>query len=142
MTSINDCYSPHTGEHIATNDPADWVGRAGTPAPVYDAQTQGCFWRDSAWVVEDVVPEPTPVPEMVSRAQGKAALIQADLWAGVLSFVESIADPKTKALAEVALNDTTDWRRDSPFLNEAAAALGLLPGDLDGLFIVAAGIQL
>lgn len=139
--ATNDCYSPHTGEHIITNNPADWMGRAGVAAPAYDSIGQGCFWRAGKWVVEDVEPA-VQVPEIVSRAQGKAALIQAGLWDGVLSFVDGIADPIQRALAEVALNDTTEWRRDSPFLNEAAAALGLLPGDLDGLFIVAAGIQL
>lgn len=139
--ATNDCYSPHTGEHIITNNPADWMGRAGVAAPTYDSIGQGCFWRAGKWVVEDVEPV-VQVPEIVSRTQGKAALIQAGLWAGVLAHVESIADPTAKALADVALNDTTEWRRDSAFLNEAATALGLLPGDLDGLFIVAAGIQL
>ena len=58
MPEINDAYSPHTGEHIRTDDPADWMGRAGTPAPNYNQQTQACFWRDDAWAVVDVVPEP------------------------------------------------------------------------------------
>lgn len=87
-------------------------------------------------------PAPAPVPSQVTRAQGKAALINAGLWANVVSYVESIADPTEKALAEVALNDTTHWRRDSPFLNEAATALGLSSGDLDDLFRDAAQIVL
>lgn len=139
---MNNIYSPHTGEHIVTENPADWMGRADSDAPVYDPTSQGCFYRNGAWVVEDVVPEPAPVPEQVSRAQGKAALIQAGLWAAVELFVDGIVDPTEKALALVALNDTTHWQRSSPFLNQAAGAIGLTPGQLDALFINAAQIEL
>lgn len=89
-----------------------------------------------------IIPTDPMVPMLVSRAQGKAALIQSGLWPQVLSYVESITDPTAKALAEVALNDTTEWRRDSPFLTEAATAIGLTQADLDQLFISAAEIQL
>lgn len=82
------------------------------------------------------------VPQQVTRAQGKAALIQASLWQAVLDYVDGITDPTEKALADVALNDTTHWQRTSPFLNEAAAALGLTNEQLDDLFRQAAEIQL
>ena len=86
-------------------------------------------------------PTPAPtVPQFVSRAQGKAALIAAGLWPAVLAYVNAIADPTDKALAEVALNDTQDWRRDSLFLNSAASALGLTGAQLDQLFVDASGI--
>lgn len=87
-------------------------------------------------------PGPEPVPQQVARAQGKAALIQAGLWDAVLEYVDSIADPTEKALALVALNDTTHWQRASPFLNEAASSLGLTEQQLDDLFIQAATIEL
>lgn len=86
-------------------------------------------------------PTPAPtVPQFVSRAQGKAALIAAGLWPSVLAYVNAIADPTDKALAEVALNDTQEWRRDSIFLGSCASALGLTEAQLDQLFIDAAGI--
>jgi hypothetical protein len=78
----------------------------------------------------------------VTRAQGKAALIGAGLWDDVLAYVDGITDPTQQALARVALDDTTEWRRDSPSLATAAAALGLSDDDLDGLFVAAAGIVL
>ena len=84
-------------------------------------------------------PAPT-VPQSVSRAQGKAALIAAGLWPSVLAYVDAIADPTDKALAEVALNDTQEWRRDSLFLNSAATALGMTAAQLDQLFVDASGI--
>lgn len=87
-------------------------------------------------------PGPEPVPEQVTRAQGKAALIQAGLWDDVLSYVDAIEDPTQQALARVALDDTTEWRRDSPFLATAAAALGLTDKQLDDLFVAAAAIVL
>ena len=83
-----------------------------------------------------------PVPESVSRAQGKAALIQMDLWDSVLAFVAAIADAKDRALAEVALHDTQAWRRDSPFLRRAAQALSMDDEALDALFLTAEGIEL
>ncbi len=87
-------------------------------------------------------PAPPPVPQSVSRAQGKAALIQAGLWSAVVAYVDAMTDPTEKALAEVALNDTTEWLRTSPFLNAAATALGLTETQLDDLFRTAATIQL
>ena len=95
----------------------------------------------------ELLPEPAPVqtsgvPQSVSRAQGKLALIGAGLWPAALAFVDGITDPAQKAYAEVALNDTQEWRRDSPFLASAAAALDLSEEQLDTLFITAGGLQL
>lgn len=87
-------------------------------------------------------PAGNPAPASVSRAQGKAALIHAGIWSAVLDYVADIADPTEQALAEVALHDTIDWRRASPFLNSAAAALGLSGDDLDDLFRTASTIEL
>ena len=87
-------------------------------------------------------PKEIVVPEFVTRAQGKAALIRAGLWQGVLSYVASIEDETEKSVAEVALNDTTNWQRSSPFLNDAAHALGLTDEQLDGLFLQASKIEL
>lgn len=57
---MNDIYSPYTGEHIATDDPAPWMGRAGTPAPDYDPTTHSALWRGDGW---EVVAAPTPETE-------------------------------------------------------------------------------
>lgn len=78
----------------------------------------------------------------VARAQGKAALIGAGMWSGVLAFVAAIQDPTERALAEVALHDTQTWQRNSPFLNSAKVGLGLTDDQLDALFAVASGIEL
>lgn len=87
-------------------------------------------------------PAPVPVPVSVTRAQGKAALIQAGLWPSVLEYVGGIADPTERALAEVALNDTSEWLRTSPFLAAVSAHIGLTSAQLDDLFREAAAIAL
>ena len=101
---------------------------------------EGIGWSyDGQTFTPPPAPAPT-VPQSVSRAQGKAALIAAGLWPAVLAYVNAIADPTDKALAEVALNDTQEWRRDSLFLNSAATALGLTSAQLDQLFVDASGV--
>ena len=87
-------------------------------------------------------PQPIPVPQQITRAQGKAALIMQGLWGAVLDYVASIQDPTQRALAEVALNDALTWERSSPFLNVAAEGMGMTDEQLDALFIQAAGIAL
>ena len=84
----------------------------------------GDTWDGSAWHAADELP-PT-VPDAITRAQGKAALIRADLMPAVLAFIASIGDPKDRALAEVTMNDAHEWRRDNAFLNAAASALGFI----------------
>jgi len=85
---------------------------------------------------------PAPPPPVITRAQGKAALITAGLWNDVLAYVAAIPDATQKALAEVALHDTQTWQRSSPFLAAAAQALGLSDEQLDELFATAALIEL
>ena len=82
------------------------------------------------------------VPEQVTRAQGKAVLSQAGVWQAVLDYVDTIEDATERQLAEVALHDTTHWQRSSPFLNAAAAALGITEQQMDALFQQAAEIEL
>ncbi|HCC80368.1 MAG: hypothetical protein Tp185DCM00d2C31949971_26 [Prokaryotic dsDNA virus sp.] len=95
----------------------------------------------SGWQATEPTPDPEPITQ-VSRAQGKVALISAGHWASVVAFVDAIPDPTQKALAEVALYDTTTWQRNSPFLATAASQIGLTETDLDNLFLAASQIQL
>ena len=103
----------------------------------FDAERMGEYvYADGALTLEHVV------PQQVARAQGKAALIGAGMWPSVLAFVAAIADDTERALAEVALHDTQNWQRSSPFLNAAKDGLGLTDEQLDELFVVASGIEL
>ena len=135
-------YSPHTGEVINTSTPADWMGKTHIAPPLVNPVNQGAFFREGAWVVETAQPAAAPVPQQVTNAQGTAVLIQVGLWPQVLAYVSAIQDPVQKALAEVALNKTTHWQRNSPFLNTAAAALGITQEQMDELFIAADQVML
>ena len=125
------------------------IYRIHLPDGTYNTVVADQAFIDAHFPGAELVPEPEPapaqtsvVPQSVSRAQGKLALIQAGLWPAAIAFVDGITDPAQKAYAEVALNDTQEWRRDSPFLASAVAALGLSEEQLDTLFITAGGLQL
>ena len=123
------------------------IYRIHLPDGTYSTIVADQAFIDANFPGAELLPEPVPVqasgaPQSVSRAQGKLALIQAGLWPAAIAFVDGIADPAQKAYAEVALNDTQEWRRDSPFLASAAAALDLSEEQLDTLFITAGGLQL
>ena len=123
------------------------IYRIHLPDGTYSTIVADQAFIDAHFPDAELLPELAPVqtsvvPQSVSRAQGKLALIGAGLWPAAIAFVEGITDPAQKAYAEVALNDTQEWRRDSPFLASAAAALGLSEGQLDTLFITAKELQL
>lgn len=126
---------------------ADTVIRASDNATIPFDEGNRDYQAYLAWLAEGNEPqpyvEPEPaIPQAVSCAQGQAALIQTDRWQDVLDFVAAIEDPKERALAEVALHKTTEYRRDSPFLNAAADALGMSEADKDALFTLASAIVL
>ena len=47
-------FNPKTLEHINTHNPANWMGVADTVAPSYNPKTQGCYYRNGKWEVENV----------------------------------------------------------------------------------------
>ncbi len=110
-----------------------------------DAPHEGMIHEEvgglSVWRWPDAEPQ-SAVPQRITRAQGKAALIVQGLWSAVLGYVGAIQDPTQRALAEGALHDTLTWERSSPFLNAAAAGLGMTGEQLDALFIQASEITL
>ncbi|NYT46313.1 hypothetical protein H0A64_15945 [Alcaligenaceae bacterium] len=135
---MNDAYSPHTLEHIQTDNPAPWMGRAGVAAPAYNAQTQGCFWRDDVWEVVDVVPV-VEIPEEVTPAQGLMALyVLKDITEDdVLAAIGTIPDATLRYQAQIAYGKATSWQRYSTTMQVTAALLALTEQDMDDLFMLA-----
>lgn len=86
--------------------------------------------------------KPVYIPQSVTRAQGKVALLQTGFLDEVVSFISAMEEGNDKTLALLAFNETNEWRRDSPFLQNIAAVIGLTPEDLDNLFIQAATVTL
>lgn len=48
---MNYYYSPHTGEQIVTDDPADWMGGTTVAPPVHNQAVESCFFDSGAWVI-------------------------------------------------------------------------------------------
>jgi hypothetical protein len=95
-------------------------------------------------IAEYLAPPPPPlfVPQQVTRAQGKVVLIQMGLWQAVQAYVAAIEDTMQRTIAEVAVYETLHWQRNSPFLNQAATALGITQAQMDQLFIQASEVML
>lgn len=88
------------------------------------------------------VDKPVYVPASVSRAQGKVALLQAGLLDEVVAFIDAMESGADKTMALLAFNETNEWSRGSPFLQNIAVVIGLTQEDLDNLFIQAATVTL
>lgn len=78
----------------------------------------------------------------VSRAQGKIALMQSGLWDDALAAVDAIEDPTQKMVAQVALNEATEWKRGSPTMQMLSGKLGLTETQMDDLYSAAQAIEL
>lgn len=133
---MQDVYSPHTGEHIKTDSPAEWMGRAGVPAPEHNPQTHGCFWRGDSWELVAAEPAKPPVPQSCTNRQGKLALIELGYYTAAIDLLAAIEDPIEKLKAEVEWNAPT-FERDSQFLQGVWEQLGGTPEQLDDAFRLA-----
>jgi len=99
---MNDCYSPHTGEHIRTATPADWMGRAGAPAPDYDPALVSAFWRGGGWeIVEASPPARTRDEILQALAQIDVRSIRA-LREGDTARIDSLEAQAVALRAELA----------------------------------------
>lgn len=87
-------YSPHTGEHIATNTPAAWMGSTQIPVPDYDQKTQGAFFRDGAWVVETATPPARTAQEEIIAIEAANPISHRNLR-DVIKAVGDIASQLT-----------------------------------------------
>lgn len=134
---MNDCYSPHTGEHIRTDSPAEWMGRAGTPAPDYNPALASAFWRDDRWEVIEASPPANPVPAVVSMRQARLALLQAGLLQSVSEAIASMPGAEGDA-ARIEWEYAQEIRRDWPVVVAIGGELGLGEEQIDSLFIEAA----
>lgn len=100
-------------------------------------------WRDGKAVGDPVFEDaPRIIPQTVSRAQGKASLLSFGLLDDVEAYIEAMPEGVDKKLALLAYNETNEWHRESPFLQQMASEIGLTQEQLDNLFIVAATITL
>ena len=133
---MGNTYSPHTGEHIHTDDPAPWMLRATEPAPQYNPSTHSCFWRGGEWVLKEAHAEDLPVPDFCTGPQGQLALLELGKYHAARAYIDGIQDPAQKLRAEIEWMRPT-WERANPFLQAIWAALGGTPEGLDDAFRLA-----
>lgn len=88
-------------------------------------------------------PAPPPVPEVVSRFQGREAMQRTAHGDGTLFEAAEVllADPSTPAMYRRAWDDLQEFRRDSEMLAVISGMLGLTAAQVDALFILAASIR-
>jgi hypothetical protein len=114
MPIINDVYSPDTGEHIATDNPAAWMRKAGVSAPAYNKTTEGCFWKNGAWLVVSAAPailESAQLTQNSALDQAYNAAIQLPVAYMATSFQADSAsqDVLTKSLAPGSVPTGFAW---------------------------------
>ena len=127
-------YSPHTGEHIDTDNPAPWMLIAPVAPPSYDKAAASCFWRGQGWEVVAAIPAATHIVP-ISPRQIRQALTRA----GLRSQVE--------AAVAAGNQDLKDWwefatvfEREHPMVVDMGAALGQAPTQLDALWALGASL--
>lgn len=95
-------------------------------------------WLRYAWAVQAYTPP--PVPPEVTRRQAKQALLLAGILGAVQGAIDAIPDATQRSLAQIEWDDSQAFERNRPILITLAGALGLTSGQLDELFITAAGL--
>lgn len=156
LTPITNLYWVHKGvqypPNIFQNFAEDELEAVGVFTVVYESEPvlEGkqishyeYSWRDGkAHGTAVFVDVPKVVPQTISRAQGKAALLSFGYLDDVESYIETMPEGKDKRLALLAFNETNEWQRESPFLQQMASVVGLTQDELDDLFTFAATIIL
>jgi len=87
-------------------------------------------WNDIEWVLK-----PPVVPQEVTRAQAKHALLNS----GFLDAVETLV-PTLGRAAQIDWADRPTIRRTHAFVIETQARMGWTDAQVDGLFILAASL--
>lgn len=80
------------------------------------------------------------IPQSITRAQAKLALLGAGLLDNVQPAIDAITDPTQRAAAQIEWDDRLTFERTNPTLIALATAMGMSSEQLDALF--AAGAQL
>lgn len=97
---------------------------------------QGWSYSGGVFTAPPAPPGPT-APRVVSRRQGRRALLAA----GLLDQVQTVIDAlpaKQRAEAQIDWDDATEFDRESELIQALAPALGLDAEALDELFVAAA----
>jgi len=125
-------YSLYTGELVQSDVRADWMGETEVEPPETDVD-QSAFFEDGIWVIRGAEPEPELVPSVVTRRQGRLALLNVGKLDDVEAAIDAIEDPAQKRAAQIEYEADT-WERSNPFLQALWSQLGGTEQELDDLF--------
>lgn len=96
--------------------------------------TQEPTYEQIAQWVAALPPLPAPIPQSVTRRQGRLALLDVGLLDAVEHAIGVIEDPAQKRAAQIEYEADT-WERGNSFLQSMWARLGGTETELDALFI-------
>lgn len=130
-------YSPHTGEHIDTANPAPWMARTTIKPPAYDPAAAGAFFREGAWVIEQ--PNGPEAPRVVTMRQARLALFRQGLLSTVTDTLALMPGQEGEE-ARIEWEFSSMVERDRPLVQSLAIGLGLTEQQLDDLFALAASL--
>lgn len=82
--------------------------------------------------------DPAVVPASVTRRQARQALLLAGLLDEVQPAISAIKDPVQRAMAQIEWDDSQEFERDRPLVQQIGVAIGLDALGLDDLFVNAA----
>lgn len=118
-----------------------------TPPPVTTGN-EVAQWTGVDWVVlpeRPALPEPPPkpTPRTCTPAQGYVALfaLKGITKQMLYEAVDQIPDPVQKYMAQIGLEHTGEWKRDSATMQAMAQLLSLTEQDLDDLFLYAKNVE-
>lgn len=109
--------------------------RRGDDEEVPPRPTPNHKFISGSWVLP-----PPPVPHVVTRRQGRQALILAGKFAAVQAAIDAIEDETERLLAQSWWDDSAEYERTNPFLQLLAQAIRLDDGALDTLFVTGGGL--
>lgn len=85
-------------------------------------------------------PAAAPAPQSVTMRQARLALLGAGLLDGVDAALAAIPDEMQRRAAQIEWEFAATVERQSPWVANLSAALGLADVQLDALFVAAAGL--
>lgn len=136
------------GYHVNTTAPVvGWEAFKVTPATpqrVFGGHETHCYTfanqeeYEALTEVTNLAYTPLIVPQVISRAQAKLALLGVGLLSAVQSAIDAVPDPAMRAAMQIEWDDRLTFERTNPTLIALATGLGMSSTQLDQLFIVGA----
>jgi hypothetical protein len=77
------------------------------------------------------------VPQTVSRRQGRAALRKTGKFATIEAFIAAMPPSDTKVIVQGEWEDSAEFERQRPLLNQIWTAMGFTQDELDDVFKLA-----